>query len=86
MRSKMRTRIKYSRYGDQLMTDWFTVGPNLIIRGIIYLSTNQISIVEFESEVVVLEPSSNLRAAKSLVRKRLLQSGVKLGEEIRVGV
>lgn len=80
----MRTRIKYYQYGDTLMTDWFTVGPNLIVRGVINTLDNSISIVEFDSEEISRQPTRSLRSAKSLVRKKLLEVGVKLGEEIRV--
>lgn len=81
----MRTRIKYYSYGSDLMTDWFTISPNLIVRGIIHTETNQYTVVEFDSEIVKTDQASSLRSAKSSVRRKLLELGVKLGEEIRVG-
>jgi hypothetical protein len=87
----MRTRIKYYQYSDTLMTDWFTVGPNLIVRGVIEKrdcsqsnSGYIVRVVTFDSEVVYTDSKFNLRSAKLLVRKQLILSGVKLGEEIKV--
>ena len=79
----MRTRSKYYPYSDTLMTDWFTVGPNLIVRGVI-TTNNTWSVMTFDSDLIVSGASSNLRYAKIELRKQLILSGVKLGEEIKV--
>lgn len=81
---KMRTRIRYYELTDELVTDWFTVGPNLIVRAWIIPSKNLYHIRTFDAEVLHTGTCSNLRYVKSKVRKLLVEVGVKLGEEIRV--
>jgi hypothetical protein len=76
------TRIKYSRFGGSLVTDFITVGPNSILRGIV-LSDNSYRLCTFDAEVIASGQASNLRNAKIAIRKLLLQHGAKLNTEIR---
>jgi hypothetical protein len=76
------TRIKYSRFGNLLVTDFITVGPNNIVRGVID-SGFIYSLSSFDGEIISKGQASNLRNAKIAVRKLLLQHGAKLNTEIR---
>jgi len=77
------TRIKYmSQYG-LLWTDWFTVGPNIIIRGVIDTTNFRYEIREFDSSIVMDGTGDSLRHCKELIRQGLIDSGVKFDGEIR---
>ncbi len=80
----MRTRIRYYQYVHNLITDWFTIGPNLIVRGEISSLDNSYTIRTFDSEILYTGTSNNLRYTKSKIRELLLSVGVKFEEEIRV--
>lgn len=77
------TRLKYYKMGNELMTDWFTIGPNKIIRGVIDTTTNTIKVVEFDGEVVAELRTKNLRQAKTLLKHSLSISRVNFDGEIR---
>ena len=75
-------RIKYSRYGETLMTDFITVGPNNIIRGLINPDFSY-SIHTFDADIIYSGKASSIRAAKTIVRRLLKECGAKLDNEIR---
>lgn len=77
------TRLKYYKRDELLYTDWFTVGPNFIVRGIINTKTNTYQVIEFDSELVNDGQASNLRLAKDRVRALLIKAGVNFEGEIR---
>lgn len=77
------TRLKYYSVDNLLYTDWFTLGPNLIVRGIINTGTFSFQIYEFDSEMVFESQAKSLREAKSLMKKQLLKIGVNFDGEIR---
>ena len=79
------TRLKYYSIDTLLYTDWFTLGPNLIVRGIINTETFTYQIVEFDSELVSEGKADNLRQAKSMMKNTLLKAGVNFEGEIRKG-
>jgi hypothetical protein len=79
----MRTRIKYFKYNDILVTDWFTIGPNNIVRGIVTPSDNSYSVITFDSQVVYEGTTPSLRNTKETVRLLLSKLGVKFEGEIR---
>lgn len=66
-----------------LHTDWFTVGPNKVIRGIIDTNSDKFYIREFDSSLVISGQAKDLRQAKALVKKHLRESGVNFTDEIR---
>lgn len=76
-------RLKYYKLGNNLYTDWFTVGPNFIVRGCISLDNYNVSINEFNSSIIVSANSDNLRKSKYLVKKKLSEVGVIFDGEIR---
>lgn len=76
-------RIKYSEAPDLLYTDWYTIGPNFIVRAIINTKTFTYQIVEFDSELVYDGQASSLRQAKDIVKNKLIEAGVNFEGEIR---
>lgn len=76
------TRIKYSKHGDSLVTDFFTVGPNNIIKGLVN-SDFSYSIHTFDADIIAAGKASNLRNAKLAIKKLLVIHGVKFDQEIR---
>jgi hypothetical protein len=76
------TRIKYSRKGSVLVTDFITIGPNSVVRGVI-LSDFVYYIYTFDADVMYSGQSSNLRNAKAKIKQLLLSCGAKFKEEIR---
>lgn len=76
-------RLKYSRIGNTLYTPWITIGPNMIVRGIVNAVNNNYIIVQFDSEIVAEGEGANLRHAKDLIRRRLEESGAVFDGEIR---
>lgn len=81
----MRTRIKYYSQDYGLVTDWFTVGPNLIVRGMINPYDFQYNVITVEGNMLVSTNAHSLREAKSSIRKNLISLGVKFEDEIRFG-
>lgn len=79
-------RLKYHTLAKDnlLYTDWFTVGPNYVIRAIINTETLTYQIYEFNSEIVIEGQCSSLRQAKDTVKKKLIGAGVVFGDEIRI--
>jgi hypothetical protein len=64
------------------MTDFFTVGPNQIVRGLINPDFSY-SIHDFDADILYSGKASSLRAAKAKVRELLILCGVKFNGEIR---
>lgn len=80
----MRTRIKYYNFiNNVLVTDWFTVRANYIIRGKINLQYNYYYIEEFDETRVLTGHAKDERTCKSNLRSALIDAGVILGNEIR---
>lgn len=77
------TRLRYYKIGSELITDWFTIGPNKIIRGVIDTTTNTIRVVEFDSGILLEVRTKNLRQAKTLLKHSLSISRVNFDGEIR---
>jgi hypothetical protein len=78
------TRLKYySSAPGLLYTDWFTLGPNLIVRGIINLDTYTYQVYEFDSEMMSHGEAPNLRVAKEKLKELLVTCGVNFDGEIR---
>lgn len=77
------TRIKYYERGEELVTDWYTIGPNLVIRGVIDTKSFTYSIIEFNSSILISGSTDNLRSAKSSLKNNLKLSGVQFFDEIR---
>lgn len=79
------TRLKYYEVGDLLYTDWFTLGPNFIVRGIINTTTLSYQIVEFNTDVVSEDKARSLRELKTKLKSQLSAAGVNFTGEIRNG-
>lgn len=79
------TRIKYTELGNLLYTDWFTLGPNFIVRGIINTTDNIYQIVEFNTDIVDEGYCNSLRHTKDSLRQALIKAGVNFEGEIRKG-
>jgi len=79
------TRLKYIKINNALYTDWFTLGPNFIVRGVINLENYEFSVMEFNSELVLSKKCHNLRNAKDQLKNKLIEIGVKFDGEIRSG-
>ena len=79
----MPTRIKYNRVANLIYTDWFTLGPNFIIKGIINKDTYKFQVVEFNSELVFEGQGNNLRDAKTKLKETMINAGVNFTGEIR---
>lgn len=77
------TRIKYSEVGDTLSTDWFTLGPNFIVRGIINTKSFHFYIFEFNTNIVYESQARSLREAKNKLKSQLTLAGVNFEGEIR---
>lgn len=77
------TRLKYYGVDDLLYTDWFSIGPNLIIRATINTKTFKYHISEFDSEVVLEGSAKSLRHAKDTIKTQLINCGVVFDGEIR---
>lgn len=77
------TRIKYHQRDNILYTDWLTIGPNLVVRGMINKTNYTFSIYQFNSEPVYEGQASNLRIAKDTIKKQLVSAGVIFDGEIR---
>lgn len=77
------TRLKYSEVGNLLYTDWFTLGPNFIVRGIINLTTHTFQIIEFNTDVVYDGQARSLRESKAKLKSQLITAGVNFTDEIR---
>lgn len=76
-------RIRYWRIGNVLYTGWITLGPNLIVRGIVNTKNHKYMIVQFDEEIVVEGEGANLRHAKSIVKNKLIEAGAVFDGEIR---
>lgn len=76
-------RIRYWRIGNVLYTNWITLGPNLVVRGIVNSTSNRYMIVQFDEEIVAEGEGANLRHAKAIVRDRLIEAGAVFDGEIR---
>lgn len=76
-------RIKYNQIDSLLYTDWFTLGPNFIVRGIINTETFTYQILELNSELVLEGRARNLREAKTIMKNKLSSIGVNFEGEIR---
>jgi hypothetical protein len=77
------TRLRYYSVSDVIYTDWFTIGPNLIIRAIINTETFKYQITELNTDVVYEGKGKDLRSAKAQVKSAMLKAGVNFSEEIR---
>ena len=77
------TRLKYYTAGKLQFTDWFTIGPNLIIRGYIHTESYRFYIVDFAADVMFESQADNLRQAKTLLKQQLALAGVSFTGEIR---
>jgi len=76
-------RIKYSEVGDLVYTDWYTVGPNFIVRGIINIKTFTFQVIEFNTDTVSEGQGNNLRHTKNMLKNTLSNVGVNFTGEIR---
>lgn len=76
-------RVKYTEVYGLLRTDWFTVGPNLVIRGVINTTNNYYELREFDNKLITSGTAKTLRAAKTKVKELLQEAGVNFGDEIR---
>ena len=83
----MTKRIKYTEMlGGTLLTDWFKVGPNYILRGQITRQHNgqfECLVLEFDSSLVKFKSESSITKAKRTLRQLLIEAGVKFDNEIR---
>lgn len=77
------TRVKYNNIQGLLVTDWLTVGPNMIIRAVINPSNYYYEIRQFDSTRVLGGYAKNLRQAKTIIKSELTKSGVNFTGEIR---
>lgn len=77
------TRLKYYSVAGVLVTDWFTIAPNLIIRGVINSLSLEYFVQEFDSGQMKEGKADSLRSAKATVKKLLLEAGVNFDGEIR---
>ena len=66
-----------------IVTDWFTVRSNYIIRGKIDTSSNVYYIEEIDTTINTTGKSRNLRIAKERIRFLLLEYGCNIDNEIR---
>jgi hypothetical protein len=74
------------RYNDQcglLWTEWFTVGPNYVIRGVINKENNYYEIRQFDNTLVNSGNAKTLRQAKTKIKELLVHNGVNFIGEIR---
>ena len=81
-----RMRIKYysiNTDNTMLRTDFFFVKANFIITAHINTETNEVSIKEFNGNIIHRSSYSNLRTAKRYTRKLLVSYGVQLSSEVR---
>ncbi len=76
-------RLKYTALDNLLYTDWFTLGPNFVVKGIINTRTYHFQIVEFNSELVYEGQAKDLRQAKAMLKNQLVSAGVNFEGEIR---
>lgn len=76
-------RLKYYRTDDLLYTDWLTLGPNFIVRGIINTKTLVYQVVELNTDVVLEGQANSLRQAKDTLKTGLVSSGANFSGEIR---
>jgi hypothetical protein len=76
-------RIRYYSVGNLLYTDWFTLGPNFIVRGIINTENLTYQICELNSEIVIEGTGYNLRNVKSIMRAEFVKMGLNFEGEIR---
>lgn len=76
-------RLKYYTVDNLLYTDWFTLGPNFIIRGIVNTDTYHIQITEFDSELVYEYQGKNIRDSKTHLKNHLTKIGLNFEGEIR---
>lgn len=86
------TRIKYSRteneHGFWLHTGWLPAGPNLLLSAMIAegdeLNTCSFSIYsKGTGTIMYIQNIPTIRSAKSQVRNKLIELGLKLDDEIR---
>lgn len=76
-------RLRYYSTENLLYTDWFTIGPNLIVRGILNTDTYHFQICELNTEMVYEYQGKNLRDAKTTLKNKLIDIGVNFDGEIR---
>lgn len=76
-------RLRYTDQYDLLWTEWFTAGPNYVIRGVINKPNNYYEIRQFDNTLVTSGTAKSLRQAKSKVKELLQESGVNFEGEIR---
>lgn len=77
------TRIKYTSDYEHISTEWLSVGPNLILQASISLEDLTWSIDTQDYNTISTGQSLTLRSAKSQVRKKLIELGLNLDDEIR---
>jgi hypothetical protein len=76
------TRIHYSKQDGLLVTKLFTVAPNLIIKAIIYPDLHG-EVLDVQGRTLDYVTGKSTRQLKDLLRKSLLDLGLKLDDEIR---
>lgn len=76
------TRIRYTKKDNTLVTELLTLGPNLIVRGVIRPGFTA-EVVTVEGQTIDLISANNTRQAKDLLRKSLVSLGLRLDSEIR---
>lgn len=76
-------RIRYYPIDNLLYTDWFTLGPNFVVRGIINIDNLTYQICELNTELVMSGAGYDLRNVKSLMKTELNKIGVNFEGEIR---
>lgn len=88
MKTTMKTRIKYTKIGTSLQSEWLQtyIGERLTIYISPENSGHNLFILDKNGDVLEKEYCSSLQRAKKLGRKILINKyQVRLNEEIRIG-
>jgi hypothetical protein len=76
------TRIRYTKKDSLLVTDLMTVGPNIIVRAVVFPDLHG-EILDIQNNTLDYVTGKSTRQVKDLLKKSLVRLGLKVDGEIR---
>lgn len=75
-------RIRYTKRDKLLVSGLFTVGPNLVIKAVVFPDLHG-EVLDIQGHTIDYVTGKNSRQVKQLLRQSLINLGLKLDGEIR---
>lgn len=76
------TRIHYTKKNDLQVTELLNLGPNLIVKAVIYPDLHG-EVIDVQGNTLDYVTGKSLRQVKDMLRKSLIDLGLRLEGEIR---